>query len=80
MSTVRPGRDFKIIVEKHPDGFVAYPSGIDGVIVGQGETYEEALKDVTSAIAFHIETFGESVLGTEPPILDVFLTEARIAV
>ena len=60
-------RDIKIVVEKHPDGFVAYPLGIEGVVIGQGETYEEALNDVTSAIIFHIETFGESVLGTESP-------------
>ena len=33
----------KIIVEKHPDGYVAYPLGIDGVVVGEGDTYEEAL-------------------------------------
>ena len=50
--------DLKIIVEKHPDGFVAYPVGLRGIIVGQGETREEALTDVTSAIEFHVETFG----------------------
>ena len=49
----------KIIVEKHPDGYVAYPLGIKGVVVGQGDTYDEALKDAQSAIAFHTETFGE---------------------
>jgi predicted RNase H-like HicB family nuclease len=49
----------KIIVEKHPDGYVAYPLGIRGVVAGQGDTYDEALKDVQSAIALHIETFGE---------------------
>ena len=42
-------REFKIIVEKHTDGFVAYPLGLKGVVVGQGDTYEEALADVTSA-------------------------------
>ena len=36
----------KIIVEKHPDGYVAYPLGINGVVVGEGDTYEEALADV----------------------------------
>lgn len=52
----------KIIVEKHSDGYVAYPLGVKGVVVGQGNTYDEALKDVQSAIAFHIETFGEDAL------------------
>lgn len=51
--------DFKIIIEKHEDGFVAYPLGLKGVVVGQGDSYEEALADVKSAIRFHIETFGE---------------------
>jgi|GEM_PF-2428207 len=50
-------RQFKIIVEKHPDGYVAYPLGPKGVVVGEGDTYEEALADVKSAIQFHVETF-----------------------
>jgi len=44
----------KIIVEKHNDGYVAYPVGLKGVVVGEGETYGEALADVKSAIRFHI--------------------------
>jgi predicted RNase H-like HicB family nuclease len=48
----------KIIVEKHPEGYVAYPLGLKGIVVGEGSTYEEALADVKSAINFHIETFG----------------------
>jgi predicted RNase H-like HicB family nuclease len=55
-------RQLKIIVEKHPGGYVAYPLGLKGVVVGQGDTYEAALSDVKSAIRFHIETFGEEVL------------------
>ena len=50
-------KQYKIIVEKHPDGYVAYPLGVKGVVVGQGDTYEEALSDVTSAIRFHIQSF-----------------------
>jgi len=55
-------KSIKIIVEKHPDGFVAYPLGIKGVVVGQGNTYEQALADVQSAIRFHVGSFGESML------------------
>ena len=55
-------KHIKIIVEKHPEGYVAYPLGIQGVVVGEGDSYEEALNDVRSAILFHIETFGRSVL------------------
>jgi predicted RNase H-like HicB family nuclease len=55
-------RQFKIIVEKHSDGYVAYPLGLKGTVVGEGDSYEEALADVKSAIRFHIETFGDGVL------------------
>ena len=55
-------KQLKIIVEKHADGYVAYPLGIQGVVVGEGDSYEEALADVKSAILFHIETFGAEVL------------------
>ena len=71
-------KQFKIIVEKHPDGYVAYPLGIKGVVVGQGDTYEGALSDVKSAIRFHIETFGEDVLDIEPPILEAFVAETGV--
>ena len=47
-----------IIVEKHPEGYVAYPIGLKGIVVGEGDTSEEAIADVKSAIRFHIETFG----------------------
>ena len=72
--------DLKIIVEQHPDGFVAYPVGLRGIIVGQGETRQEALSDVTSAIEFHVETFGLAELESEDQILDVFVANTRIAV
>lgn len=42
-------KQFKIIVEKHPDGYTAYPLGVKGVVVGEGDTYEEALADIKSA-------------------------------
>jgi predicted RNase H-like HicB family nuclease len=73
-------RQFKIIVEKHPDGYVAYPLGLKGVVVGEGNSYEEALADVKSAIKFHIETFGQEVLESEPPVLEAFVAEAGVAV
>jgi len=71
---------YKIIVEKHTDGYVAYPLGLKGVVVGQGDTYEEALSDVKSAIRFHIETFGKDVLDVDPPILEAFVAEAGVEV
>jgi predicted RNase H-like HicB family nuclease len=73
-----PMKSIKIIVEKHPDGYIAYPLGIKGIVVGQGDTYEEALADAKSAIRFHVESFGESVLEIDPPILEAFITETQI--
>jgi predicted RNase H-like HicB family nuclease len=49
----------KIIIEKHRDGYVAYPIGMKGAVVGQGDACNEALQNVRSAIRFHEETFGE---------------------
>lgn len=63
-------RQIKVIVEKNSDGYIAYPLGIKGVVVGQGDSYEEALADVKSAIRFHIESFGSEVLETDPPVLE----------
>lgn len=51
----------KIIIEQHPDGYIAYPVGLQGVVIGQGETFQDALDDVKSAIAFHLETFGAGI-------------------
>jgi len=73
-------RQIKIIVEKHPDGYVAYPLGMKGVVVGEGDTYEEALADVKSAIRFHIESFGDDVLEVDPPILEAFVAETGVDV
>jgi predicted RNase H-like HicB family nuclease len=73
-------RQFKIIVEKHPDGYVAYPLGFKGVVVGQGDTYEEALSDVKSAIRFHIETFGKEAIEVDPRIIEVFVAETGVEV
>ena len=58
-------KHFKIIVEKHSDGYVAYPLGLKGVVVGEGDSYEEALADVKSAIQFHFETFGTDALDVD---------------
>ncbi len=73
-------RQLKIIVEKHPDGYVAYPLGLKGVVVGQGDTCEQALADVKSAIQFHLETFGAEALPEDSPVLEAFIAEATVTV
>lgn len=61
-------RDIKIVVEKHPDGYIAYPLGVEGVVVGEGDTYDEAVADVKSAVKFHVANFGEEVLPKKTPL------------
>jgi predicted RNase H-like HicB family nuclease len=73
-------QQLKLVVEKHADGYLAYPLGLKGVIVGEGDTYEAALADVKSAILFHIETFGKDVLQSETPVLEAFVAELGVAV
>jgi predicted RNase H-like HicB family nuclease len=72
-------KQVKLIIEKHPDGYVAYPVGVKGVVVGEGDSYEDALRDVQSALKFHLETFGTDVLdGDETPVLEAFVAEASV--
>jgi predicted RNase H-like HicB family nuclease len=53
--------------------------GMRGVVVGQGDTYHEALADVQSAIRFHVETFGPEVLEPEDgEVLEAFVAEAIV--
>ena len=61
---------FKIIVEKHSDGYVACPLGMRGIVAGEGDSCEEAIADVKSAIRFHIETFGDEVLPNDSPLIE----------
>jgi predicted RNase H-like HicB family nuclease len=70
-------KTLKIVVEKHPDGYVAYPLGLKGVVVGEGDSYEQALTDCQSAIRFHVETFGPEVLEPDSPVLEAFIAEAN---
>ncbi len=71
-------KQYKVIVEKHPEGYVAYPLGMKGVVVGQGDTYEEALADVKSAIKFHKETFGDDALHNDSPVIEAFVAETGV--
>lgn len=70
----------KIVVERHPDGYVAYPLGTTGVIVAEGASYEEALRNVRSAIEFHRQSFGPEGFEAEMPALEAFVAETAIAV
>ncbi len=70
-------KTWKIVVEKHPDGYVAYPLGLKGAVVGQGDSYSAALADCQSAIRFHLETFGAEGVQGDTPVLEAFIAEAH---
>ena len=72
-------RPIKVVVEKHSDGYVAYPLGMKGVVVGEGDSYQQALADVKSAIRFHIDTFGSEAMEEEADVLEAFIAEAGVS-
>lgn len=70
----------KIVISKQEDGYVGYPIGLEGAVVGEGNTYEEALENTKSAIRFHIKTFGPKVLrNTELP-QEAFIAETELSI
>jgi predicted RNase H-like HicB family nuclease len=72
-------RRFKIIAQRSEEGYVAYPPGLKGVVVSDGDTFEEVLNNVRSAIAFHIETFGDEVLEEVAEAEGIYIAEAEVA-
>jgi predicted RNase H-like HicB family nuclease len=75
-----PSRNrIKIVVEHAEDGYIAYPLGMNGVVVGQGDSYEEALSDVTSAIRAHVKEFGAESLSDASLASEAFIAEAEIS-
>jgi predicted RNase H-like HicB family nuclease len=71
-------KDIKVIVEKHSDGYIAYPLGLKGVVVGEGDSYDAALADAKSAIDFHVESFGADVFDDQA-VLEAFVAEAEVS-
>jgi predicted RNase H-like HicB family nuclease len=73
-------RTLKFIVERHSDGFLAYPLGLRGVVMGQGDSYDTALADAKSAAQFHIETFGTDAFDEDSDVEAAYVAEGNIAV
>ena len=69
-------KEIKIIVEKHPDGYIAYPIGLKGIVIGEGDTFEKAVSDVKSAMKFHLETFKDDIYPNN--ILETYVAEISI--
>jgi predicted RNase H-like HicB family nuclease len=70
----------KIVIEKHTDGFIAYPIGYREIITGRGDTYEEALEEVKAAIMYRVTTFGKEVFEVDSPLIDAFMEDASIPI
>ena len=68
------------MVKRRPDGYVVCPLGLNGVHVGEGDTFEEALGDVETAIRFHIERFGHDVVEDGSPVLEAIIADAVVAI
>jgi predicted RNase H-like HicB family nuclease len=71
-------KKLKFVVEKHRDGYVAYPLGLKGAVVGEGDSYESALADARSAAAFHIESFGKEAFDDQDDVMEASITEASL--
>jgi hypothetical protein len=54
-------QELKIVVEKTAHGYVVYPLGLRGIVIGQGRTYNEALSSARSDMDFHVMMFGGDV-------------------
>ena len=68
----------KIVISKEKDGYVGYPLGIEGVVIGEGDTYEDALADTKSALLFHIKTFGSKILKKSDIPKEAFIAETEL--
>ena len=71
-------KKLKFVIEKHRDGYVAYPLGLKGAVVGEGDSYESALADARSATAFHIESFGKEAFDDQDDVMEASITEASL--
>ena len=69
---------YKLVVAQHEVGFVAYPLGVAGCIVGQGDSADVAVKDLRSAIQFHIETFGKDACEDDSSVMHFFHRNRRL--
>ena len=80
MEVGKLSRRIKVVITREEDGYVAYPLGLRGVVVAQGDTYEQVLSEITSAIEFHIETFGPEALVDAIEPQEAFIAETEVVV
>lgn len=70
----------KIIVEKHPDGYIAYPLGRGDGVVGRGKTSEHALSNVKAALRSQADSVEEQASSLTPAIIEAFVSETGVKV
>jgi predicted RNase H-like HicB family nuclease len=74
-----PKKRIKVVIEHDEEGYIAYPLGMRGIVVGQGDSYQEALADITSAIKAHLEVFGAECLLEASSADEAFIAEAEVS-
>jgi hypothetical protein len=63
-------KTLKFVVERHRDGYVAYPLGLKGAVVGAGTVMKRRLADAKSAAVFHIESFGTEAFEGDDEVVE----------
>jgi hypothetical protein len=71
-------RTFKFVIEHRSDGYLAYPLGLKGVVMGQGESFEAALHDAKSVVHSHIVAFGAEAFDDNNDVDAAFVAEGVI--
>ena len=73
-----PNFRLSVVIEKDSDGYFAFCPELQGCYT-QGDTYEEAMKNIEDAIRLHIEDMIET--GETIPIVEsISLTSLEVAV
>jgi predicted RNase H-like HicB family nuclease len=49
------------------------------VVIGQGDTFDEALADTKSALKCHLEEVGTEALDADSPVLEAFIVDTAPA-
>jgi predicted RNase H-like HicB family nuclease len=70
-------KSINVIIEKHPEGYVAYLLGLSGVLLSKGNTYQEALENIKFTIKFHLENFRKETFQDEC-IITTFIGEITV--
>jgi predicted RNase H-like HicB family nuclease len=71
--------NFSVIIEKDKDGYFAFCPKLQGCY-SQGDTYEEALKNIKDAVKLHMEDIIQSKESLPNKIDSISLSTIEVAV